>query len=272
MTPWVKRLLIANLAIFFVQYMGGSVAANTPAGQTSLYGAMVYWGAFIPALIIVHPWSFVSYMFLHGGWGHVLLNMFMLFIFGPRIELRLGSRKFMRLYLIAGVSGALLYLPTQWGSMGPMIGASGAVFGVQLAFAYFWPREKIFIWGILPVEARVLVAILTAMSLYMGMQGGGSIAHFAHLGGFLGAFLYLKYLEHNSPAKKWQRQIRPVAPVGHGGNHSDVERWTRIRPDDLHPVNREEVLRLLAKVRQHGASALTPTEHDTLNRFTPILH
>jgi membrane associated rhomboid family serine protease len=268
MTPWVKRLLIANFAVFFIS----TAVATVPVAGTTMDRAIMYWGAFIPALALVHPWSVISYMFLHGGFMHIFFNMLGLFFFGPRLEVRLGHKRFLTLYLLAGVTGALLYLPTQWGSVIPMVGASGAVYGVLLGFAYFWPREKIFIWGVLPVEARILVAVFTAISLYSGVRGGGVVAHFAHLGGFLGAYLYLKYLEHNSPAKKWQRQMQPQVPVGHGGNHSEMERWTRIRPDDLHPVNRDEVLRLLEKVRQHGASGLTPTERDTLNRFTPILH
>jgi len=271
MTPWVTRLLVANAIMYLLQISLGTMVIQTPTRPIAM-GTVDYWLAFIPALVLVHPWSFFSYMFLHGGFGHIFFNMLMLFFFGPRLEMRLGNRKFIILYLVAGVTGAMLYLPTQWGSPIPMIGASGAVYGVMLGFAYFWPREKIFIWGILPVESRILIGVMTAMSLFFGAGGGGNVAHFAHLGGFLGAFLYLKYLDHNSPAKKWQKQMRPVVPVGHGGNHSDVERWTRIRPDDLHPVNRDEVLRLLEKVKQEGASALTPTERDTLNRFTPILH
>ncbi len=272
MTPWVTRLLIVNGAVFLLQSAMSSIIVGTPAGALPLGQAFVYWGALIPALAFYHPWSLFTYMFLHGGFGHIFFNMLMLFFFGPRLEVRLGGRKFITMYLVSGVTGALLYLPINWGSPVPMIGASGAVYGVMLGFAYFWPREKIFIWGILPIESRILIAIMTAVSLVFGVQGGGNVAHFAHLGGFLGGYLYLRYLDYSSDAKKWQRKLRPAAPVGHGGNHSDVERWTRIRPDDLHPVNREEVLRLLEKVGHDGASGLTPTERDTLNRFTPTLH
>ncbi len=269
MTPWVTRLIIANVALFLVQRSGMIPPVPMPELRALMPGAE-YWLAFIPARVLVHPWTLVSYMFLHGGFGHLFFNMLMLFFFGPRAEVKLGGRSFLWLYAISGVTGAVLHLASQWGSPIPMLGASGAVYGVMLAFAFYWPRERIYIWGILPIESRVLIIALTAMNLFFGMSGGGNVAYFAHLGGFAGAFAYLRFREHASATRKWQEQVRPIKPSGHGGNHSDVERWTRIRPEELHPVNRDEVERLLEKVRHHGASSLSPTERDCLNRFTPI--
>jgi membrane associated rhomboid family serine protease len=183
MTPWVTRLLVANAIMYLLQISLGTMVIQTPTRPIAM-GTVDYWLAFIPALVLVHPWSFFSYMFLHGSFGHIFFNMLMLFFFGPRLEMRLGGRKFITMYLVAGITGAILYLPTQWGSPIPMIGASGAVYGVMLGFAYFWPREKIFIWGILPIESRILIAVMTAMSLFFGAGSGGNVAHFAHLGGF----------------------------------------------------------------------------------------
>jgi membrane associated rhomboid family serine protease len=213
-------------------------------------------------------------MFLHGGFWHIAFNMYVLFIFGPRVEIRLGSRQFILMYVVAGLTGALLYLPFNWGSPIPMIGASGAIFGVMLAFAYYWPREKIFLFMVLPMEVRTYVVGLTAVSLFLQFSsGGGTVAHLAHLGGFLGAFLYLQWLRYRSPARRFKQQASArIVPKGHGGNHSDVERWSRIRARDLHEVNRVEVERLLEKVRQHGASSLSQSERDCLDRFTPQLH
>src|SRR5690606_15898834 len=136
-----------------------------------------------------------TYMFAHSTFGltHILFNMSALYIFGPRAEMRMGGPRSIRMYLSAGVSGGLLSL--FFTPFAVIVGASGAVFGVQLAFAMFYPRDRIFIWGIIPVEARVLVVIMTAITLYGGFSGGGGVAHFAHLGGYIGAWVYLKWLE-----------------------------------------------------------------------------
>src|SRR5215216_6073563 len=197
MTPWVKRLLIANVAVFFVQL--------TVPGATQFL-------AFIPAYALVRPWSFVTYMFAHSPtqYTHILFNMLVLYFFGPRVEERLGSNHFIRLYFISGIVGALLSIVFAQG--GYIVGASGAIFGVQLAFAKYWPRERIYIWGILPVEAWLLVLVTTVLALWSGFTGGGGgVAHFAHLGGYLGAWLYLIWMDRRSPARQWKTKLEKPA-------------------------------------------------------------
>ncbi len=185
MTPWVLRLLMANGAMYLV-------TLSMPALVAAL--------AFVPALALQRPWTLITYMFLHGGFWHLGFNMIALFFFGPRLEQRLGSRQFLVLYFASGVVGALLSLVfSPWAAV---IGASGAVFGVLLGFARYWPRDQILIWGIFPVEARWMVAGLTVLALFGGFSGGGGgVAHFAHLGGFLGGWLCLKWFEYSSPAR-----------------------------------------------------------------------
>ncbi|MDZ4673690.1 MAG: rhomboid family intramembrane serine protease [Gemmatimonadota bacterium] len=251
MTPWVTRLLFANAAVFLLQM--------TMTGLENQF-------ALVPALGLVRPWTFVTYMFLHGGLGHIFFNMLSLFFFGPRLEERLGSRSFLWLYFVSGITGGLLSLfftPNV-----PIIGASGAVFGVMLGYATFWPRHQILIWGIIPVEARWMVVALTAISLWSGLGGGGGgIAHFAHLGGFLGAWITLRVLEARSPTKQWQKKAAVKSRVVEGAS-SAVERFRRIPRDNLHPVNRDELDRVLDKIGATGMSSLTPSERDFLERFS----
>jgi membrane associated rhomboid family serine protease len=249
MTPWVARLLWANVIVFLLQ---------------NLLPQVTYLLAYQPAAVLVRPWTPVTYMFVHGGLGHIFFNMLALFFFGPRVEARLGPGSFLRLYLLSGLVGALLsffFTPAAF-----IVGASGAVFGVMMAFAYYWPREHIYIWGVLPVEARWLVIITTAIALLGGFTGrGGGVAHFAHLGGYLGGFLYLKWLERRSPARRFRRQAAPPPRRTDGG---DVRRWARIRRDELHEVNRQEVDRILDKISAQGVASLTPAERETLERFS----
>jgi membrane associated rhomboid family serine protease len=249
MTPWVTRLIIANVVVYIM-----SMAA--PALTTTFM--------LVPALIFMRPWTLVTYMFLHGGLWHILFNMLGLFFFGPRLELELGGKKFLWLYFISGITGGLLsFVFTPYAGI---IGASGAVFGVFIGFAYYWPREHIYVWGILPLEARWLVAIMTVLSLFGGIGiAEPGIAHFAHLGGFLGGFLYLKFLDKTSRGARFQKQMA-VPPA----KSSDPERWAKIQRENLHEVNRAEYDRIMAKIKASGVDSLEPSERSFLDRFSQL--
>ena len=250
MTPWVQRLLFANVIAFFVQQALPGLDVNL---------------AFVPVLILVRPWTVITYMFLHGGITHILFNMLGLYFFGPRVEMRLGSSRFISLYFISGISGAigsLLFAPTS-----PIIGASAAVYGVMLAFASFWPREKVYIWGVLPVEIRVLVVIATVISLYSGFSGaGGGVAHFAHLGGFVGAAIYLWFIRTNQGAKKFRAKAVAVPSTV----NKQLGNWKGIDMMQVHELNREEVNRILDKISATGLGSLTPEERLFLSNFVPM--
>ena len=245
MTQYVRILLFANNGIFFLQ--------NTMDWVTM---QMI----FVPRLILIRPWTIFTYMFLHAGLMHLAFNMLGLFFFGPRVEERLGSRNFLMLYLISGLTGALASLVTA--PSAAVLGASGAVFGVMLAFAWFWPDMPIHIWGIIPIPARMLVILTTVFSLWSGLGGVRSnVAHFAHLGGYLGAWLYLKWLDRKrQDFKKKATGAPPVREL----------KFTK-RPDvdlqKVHEVNRAEVNRILDKISAHGMSALTAQERLFLSNF-----
>lgn len=245
MTRWVKTLIIACIVVFFLQ--------QTIPGLTDAL-------LFVPAYALTRPWTLVTYMFLHAGLSHIFFNLLVLFFFGPRVELRLGPNRFITLYLISGITGALLSFMTPFSGV---LGASGAIYGVMLAFAYFWPRDQIYIWGVLPIEARWLVIITTVITLYMARTGGGGIAYFAHLGGFAGAFLYLKWLERSRGARKFQAAAAPrvVDPR--------LNNWRRVDPSRVHEVNRDELNRILDKVSAQGLPSLTPDERRFLASFVP---
>ena len=245
MTPWVLRLLIANVVMFFVQ--------QTVPGATSLL-------MFIPSQVLVHPWTIVTYMFLHGGFGHIFFNMLALYFFGPPVEQRIGGNRFITLYLISGIVGALFSIVLGV----PVIGASGAVMGVSLAFAKFWPRQQVLIWGVLPIEARWLVMIYAAIDI-LGFAGYGTrgIANLAHLGGFAGALLYLLYLERRQGARRFKATATPkVSDTVLGG-------WQKVDRNSVHAVNRDEVDRILDKINASGINSLTPQERQFLSNFVP---
>lgn len=253
MTPWVRRLLIANVAMFVVS-MASPVVAN----------ALVL----VPAFIPMRPWTVVTYAFLHGGLWHLLFNMIGLYFFGPRLESRLGGNRFLGLYFVSAIVAALASLFTPYAAI---VGASGAVFGVLVGFAMYWPHDRIYIWGVLPLEARWFIVILVAMSIWGGLGGGGlgmgGIAHFAHLGGLAGGWGYLKLLERRSGARRFRRKVSLTS--GRRATRSDLERWRRIPRDKLHPINREELDRILAKAEEHGPRSLDESEREFLERISP---
>jgi membrane associated rhomboid family serine protease len=257
LTPWVKRLLVANVVVFLVTMVDRDLFFR--------------WFAFAPSELISRPWGAVTYMFLHGDFWHLLLNMLVLFFFGPPLESRWGSREFLRYYFLCGLGGVALsfIFAPHW-----IVGASAAIYGLMLAFALNWPNAPIYIWGIFPVKAKWLVGFLfvvSLMSAFGGAQGG--IAHFAHLGGLLSGFLYLK--------SDW----RPRLP-GKSKPKTPVERRLAIVPreeprESAHSkasrsVERstgeesilDEVDRILDKISASGIASLTPEERETLDEVS----
>ena len=241
-------LIVANTAMLLV-------SRNAPG--------IIYTLGLRPVLLLEHPWTAVTYMFLHAGFQHLFWNMLALWFFGPRLEARIGGRRFMGLYFTSGIAGAVASLVTPYALI---IGASGAVFGVMLGYAHYWPREPIYLFFLVRIEARWLVLLMTLMALWGGLTpSGAGIANFAHLGGFAGGYLYLRWMELRSPAVQFRARVR--APVARSSG-TDLERWRRIRLDQLHPINREEYERVMAKVQLVGAGALTPDERAFLDRFS----
>ncbi|MGD2046359.1 MAG: rhomboid family intramembrane serine protease [Gemmatimonadota bacterium] len=258
MTPWTLRLLITNVVVFFI---------------TSSNPAMMDLLALYPPRIIAFPWmafTAVTYMFLHAGTTHLLFNMLVLFFFGPRLEARLGGKGFLLLYFASGLGGAAFSFVLA--RQAAVVGASAAIYGVMVGFARYWPRMRIYIWFVLPVEAWMLVLLALFASLYFGFNPatGSRTAHFAHLGGLVAGYLFLRWWEwHIGAAKRsFQKQMR-VEPSGGGlvGDRTALARWKGISVDSLHELNRGEVIRLLDKVEQDGAKSLTQSEREFLDRM-----
>jgi len=244
MTRWVLRLILANVLVYLLQLLRPAI--------TEAF-------AFVPVFILSRPWTVLTYMFLHGDISHILFNMLGLLFFGPRLEIELGGRDFLLLYLMSGLMAAFLSFISPFSAI---IGASGAVYGVFMGFAYYWPRENIYIWGVLPVQARWMVAFMTVMSLFGGFGFTmDNIAHFAHLGGFLGGFLFLKFLDRRN---KVVDQIVSILP------QVDTRKWQSIDRTKLHEVNRTELDRILDKINATGVNSLSANEREFLERFSSI--
>jgi len=139
-------------------------------------------------------WQIFTYMFTHGGFAHIFLNMFALLMFGHRVELEMGPRKFLTFYILCGIGSALLFMTITGISNSPMLGASGAIFGVLTAFGIMFPRATVFVMGYIPMPAIFAVILFGGIELFFGVTGfEPGIANFGHLGGMITGFILLKF-------------------------------------------------------------------------------
>ncbi|MBN1294927.1 MAG: rhomboid family intramembrane serine protease [Candidatus Latescibacteria bacterium] len=263
----VKALLITNTIIFVV-----TALIQSPL-WTYLFGLTPY---FINHKFML--WQFFTYMFLHGDLSHIGWNMFALWMFGTELEYNWGTRDFIKYYLTCGVGGGILVWLTAFFDLSaatiPTIGASGAIFGILVAYGMMWPDRLILFFGILPIKALHFVLIFGAIDLFRGISGtGGNIAVFAHVGGGITGFIYLKYgwrimvylesfFKHHGNLTEWFRRKRfTVIQGGKGKTDSDGD-------DDysIHPDFDEEVDRILDKIARHGKDSLTEKERKLLDR------
>lgn len=205
--PVTLSLLIANIAIFLLMLAGGQEwlivhAALWPIGpaQPMRYsdGSLVMVG--------FQAWQLITYAFLHGGWAHIGFNMLALYMFGGPIESLFGARHFLFYYVFCAVIAALAHLAVVHyftGGFYPTLGASGAIFGLLLAFGVLYPHAKI-IALILPIPMPAWLAVIGYMllELFLGVTGTqAGVAHFAHLGGALGGYVLLQYWRGKFPVK-----------------------------------------------------------------------
>jgi rhomboid family protein len=195
LTPAVRYILVANVALF-VLYM-----------LLSIWGSAVE----LPFILLMETpnlavkrlclWQFVTYMFMHATPFHLLMNMVVLWFFAPRLEHRWGTREFLRFYFIVGIGAglghALLALATGHGAS-TMLGASGAIYGVILAYALYYPNDTVLLYFIIPVKVKYLIIVIGIFTFLSTVgsatAGGGSngISHVTHLGGLAVALVYLK--------------------------------------------------------------------------------
>jgi rhomboid family protein len=188
MPPITQVLIIANVAIFFVQQMLGDqftdLFALWPLGTPAGYPGFM-------------PWQLVTYGFLHGGLMHIAFNMFALYMFGGNLERVFGRSRYLTLYFVSMVTAALTQLAVAFFAGGPpvpVVGASGAIFGLLLAYAMYFPRQTLMlIFPPIPMPAWLFVTLYGLLELYLGVSGTQEgVAHFAHLGGMLGALLLIQ--------------------------------------------------------------------------------
>jgi membrane associated rhomboid family serine protease len=226
-TPAIKAIIITNVAAFIASLVLPSITLGLGMRPADVVGRLFLW-------------QLVTYMFLHGGIFHILFNMLALWMFGVELERMWGSRAFTKYYFVSGVGAALTTLILSFTPLAfadqlyysLTIGASGAVYGVLLAYAVYFPNRPIYIYFVFPIPAKYFVMIMGAISLLSSMNGpGGGIAHTTHLGGLVAGYLYLKRGRINILSEikyrylKWRiNRMRRRFDVYSGGRADDVDR------------------------------------------------
>lgn len=263
LTPTVKVLILINVVMFVV---------TMPALVAYYRTGVITWP--IHLCVVPHSllhrgfvWQLVTYMFLHGGVFHIFFNMFALWMFGSELETRLGRGRFLQLYFISGIGAGLCHTVASWGSRIPMLGASGAVFGVLVAFAMLFPDRYITLFIFLfplTLKAKHLVLGFAAIEILWVISASRSgVAHTAHVGGLIFGYLFMKSryrlaLPFESVQRVWdniKRRWRWRKPPRY-----------KYKPIDADEFISEEVDPILAKISREGIGSLTRKEKKILKK------
>lgn len=242
---FVNRLLIANVGIYFLQVLSPEVLSGF---------------RLVPAEVVKQAkiWQPLSYMFLHGSFSHLFFNMFALWIFGTPLEMQWGGRAFLKFYVVCGLGAGLFAFFFAFNSA--TIGASGAIFGVMVAYAMAFPNNLIYIWFLFPVRAKVLILIMAVIQFWFLFSGShGGVAYFAHVGGIITGWLYLKadWRPH-----QWLRRSQ-----WWWRNHA-LRRARERERDNRRDAEESQIDSILEKISEKGLDNLSPAERKILEEYS----
>ena len=257
--PAIKWLLIINVAAFLgprVLYLNLDVIYRT-------FGL-------VPAYVLgkLYIWQPVTYMFLHGGTWHILMNMFILWMFGSELERTWGSREFLKFYFAAGIGAGIINFAfgvfNTATNLTPIIGASGAIYGILVAYAMLFPERYVYIYFLIPVKVKYLVIFLVAIEFLSTYRADG-IAHFAHLGGALVGFLYLK-LDWRWKLRKWSpseviRRVKTAQSAKKSQEEAEMMEEVDAILDKINQVGYENLTRREKKILEKASDKLSEHGH-----------
>lgn len=261
LTPVVRSLLIANCAVFAVQLFFFYSLGGYKLGL-HYQDPMTLWFGLSPSTGVFHGkvWQIGTYMFLHSldSPMHILFNMFYLWMFGVNVEQRMGGRSFAWMYFISGMGAGILtcLFPPFWAST--TIGASGAVFGVLLAYGLLFPDRMILLFFIVPVKAIYMVMGLIAIEvLFMATSMNDGVAHIAHVSGALFAYLFLRY----------QSQIMKAVPKAPPPGPAQVVQRVKEKVEQLSEAEEQHRIdEILDKINKEGMHTLSRSDRAFLKR------
>jgi membrane associated rhomboid family serine protease len=267
--PVIKSLLIINIAIFIFQMF----VENFTIGGVPVEYLITKYFALIPIGYGFKIWQLVTYMFLHGSFTHVLFNMFALWMFGMELEHVMGSRKFFWYYMICGIGGGVanLLLSPYFSHPAPTVGASGAIYGVLLAFGLIFPDRLIYFYFFIPMKAKFFVLMYLLLEIF-AVGSSDYVAHLAHLGGALTGYIFLLTDNKQMPFQ-WlfkgisgrRRKNNYSEPDGHyagdisSASYYDIKTGKKIDKNE-EIITQQIIDEILDKISQSGYQNLTEEE------------
>jgi membrane associated rhomboid family serine protease len=237
----VAKLIAANIVVYLLQ---------------KLFPVVTKYLALYPELVVerLWVWQLGTYMFLHGGFIHLFFNMFILWMFGAQIEAAWGPRHFLRYYLICGLGGAVGFMVFNY--HGAVVGASGAVFGLYVAFAMMFPNQRIMmLFFPFPIKAKYLVMGIAAIQLFNGLTGPAGIAYFAHLGGMAAGLLFFR----SDVLQRWRFKAGP---------QKKWRQYMNDRQQESNPAEQGNIDSILDKISEKGYDNLSETEKRILDNYS----
>ncbi len=257
-TQWVGRLMAINLVMLLLL----STVFTAPRFAAVL--------TFDPSLFTQRPWSALTYMFVHDGPLHLALNLTLLFVFGPPVERKLGSRRFIGYFVYCGIAGAMFALAmAQVLRVDPFVGASGALYGIVLAFAVTWPDAQLTgLFVTIPITIRRAFFVLVGADLVLSVLVHDGIAHLAHVGGAAAGYLFFwaqSLSNRRAPTRTSTVVRRPVVtPMRVEETVTELHPIAPPVVDRRLEMNPDEVDRVLDKISQFGIDSLTSQERKFL--------
>lgn len=247
----IRVLIAVNLLIFLLIWIFAN--RNIEYSIFQLFGL-------VPSRVIGNGmvWQPFTYLFLHGGFWHVAINMFVLWMFGTEIQYRWGKNEFLKYYFITGVGSGIVTVLLSLGSNVPVVGASGAIYGILLAYGLMFPERYVYIYFLFPIKVKYFVAIIGGIAFFSSLNSSGSgISHLTHLSGMVIGLLYIK--------QDWR--------LGHLKDYLKKKKKERKRKETLDQIKkvereiqdfRSEIDRILDKINQVGYENLTEDEKEML--------
>lgn len=249
----VRVLISINAIVFGLVILGALIGLDSQALVLSV-------GALIP-IEFTQAWRFLTYNFVHVSFMHFLFNMLMLWMFGDEVAEFMGHRKFVGLYLFSGIFAGVFSIPFYlFGSLSPyamIIGASGALMGVFVAYYKFFPERTLLLFFVIPLKMKYAIWVLIALDIMMS-QTNDSIAHFTHLGGVLAGFIFMNFFYRIPFWGKWFQPKRKKQHTQHNSSEKVLEGEVGYLDQD------KQMDAILSKVNKEGVNSLTESERQYL--------
>ncbi len=252
----IRVLLIINAVVFLLGMLGGE----------ALTVKIRFYGALIPAFM-VEPWRYLTYAFVHGGFWHFLFNMMMLWMFGDEVCDYLGEKKFVGLYLFSAIFAGLFSIPFYiFGLLSPyslIIGASGALMGVFVAYYKFFPERTLLMFFVIPMKIKYAIWVLILFDILLS-RTNDSIAHFTHLGGVVAGFIFMALFSGNGLFANGIRGPRFKKPKFKVYSNENVEDAEVLEGEVFDMDDNKRLDEILKKVKEQGVQSLTFSEREFL--------